>query len=160
MPLDFDPPFCPRRVLMSANDRAINAVLLPINLAFGIGLLLQRFQHPLPYSCLHPSIKAVGDRLPRPISLRQVSPRRSRSHNPENPIQNQSMIVCWTTHRWFLRWQQGSQLLPLLIRQFSSFHAPFYRHLAICEQALGWTRPEGWYVVTALVTIAVTALFA
>jgi hypothetical protein len=45
MPLDFAPPFCPRRMLMGTNDGAIDTVLFPIDPAFGIGLLLQGFQH-------------------------------------------------------------------------------------------------------------------
>src|SRR4051794_15693018 len=111
---DFDPPFCPCRVLMGSNDRAIDTVLLPIDLSFCIGLLLQGFQHPLPHSGLHPPIKSAGHRTPRAIALGEVSPRRSRSHNPEDPVKNQAMILCWTSNDWLLWRQQGSQLLPLL----------------------------------------------
>jgi hypothetical protein len=95
---------------MRTNDGAIDAVLLPIDLAISIGLLLQRFQHALPYSGFDPPIKSTGYRSPRTIPLREVSPRRSRSDNPQNPIENQTMILCWTTNDWLLRRQQGIQL--------------------------------------------------
>lgn len=136
MPPDFDPPFCPGGMLMGTTDRTIDTVLLPVNPTFGIGLLLEGFEHPLPHASFDPSIEAAGHRAPWPIPLWQVSPRRPGSHNPQDGIEDQTMILCWTTHFWLLRWQQGSQLLPLLIRQFSSSHTPFYRLETICKQAL------------------------
>jgi hypothetical protein len=44
------------------------------------------------------------------------------------------MILCWTTDVWLLRWQQRSQLLPLLVRYFSSSHLSSLG--SICKQAL------------------------
>jgi hypothetical protein len=43
MPRDFDPPFCSSRMLVRTDDRTIEAMLLPIDLACGISPLLQRF---------------------------------------------------------------------------------------------------------------------
>lgn len=136
MPLDFAPPFCPSRMLVRSDDRPIDAVLLPVDLAFGIGLLLQGFKHLLPHAGFHPSGKAAGHRAPRTIVLWQVSPRGSSPQDPENPMENQTMLVCWTTHAWLLWRQQGSQLLPLLIRQCFSSHPPASRLIRFCKQAL------------------------
>src|ERR1019366_6028820 len=116
MPLDFDPPFCPSRMLMGSNNRAINRVLLPIDLSISVTLLLQRVQYPLPNSGLLPPIKTTGHRAPRTIIVGKISPRRASSQDPEDPIDDQTMIVCCTTNFWLLGRQQGVQLLPLLIR--------------------------------------------
>jgi len=59
MPPDFDPPFCPGGMLMGTNDRTIDTVLLPVNPTFGIGLLLEGFEHPLPHASFDPSIEAA-----------------------------------------------------------------------------------------------------
>jgi hypothetical protein len=64
-------------MLVGANDRAIDTMLLPIDLACGIALLLQGREDTLPYSGFHPSIKAARDGAPRAIPFRQISPRRS-----------------------------------------------------------------------------------
>src|SRR5258707_657491 len=105
MPLDFASPFCPSRVLMCANNRAIDGVLLPINLSIGITLLLQGFQHLLPNTGFDPAIKAASYGAPRAIVIGKISPRRARSHYPKDSIENQTMILCWTTHFWLLWWQ-------------------------------------------------------
>ncbi len=100
---------------MRSNNRAIDGVLLPINLAFGISLLLERFEHSLPHASFDPAVEAACHGTPRPISLWQVSPGRTGSHDPEDGIEDQAMILGWTSDFWFLWWQQRSQLLPLLI---------------------------------------------
>jgi hypothetical protein len=74
-PHDFDSPFCSSRMLMRSNDRAINAVLLPINLSISIAHLLQSFQHALPHPGFDPPIKAAGYGAPRTILVGQISPR-------------------------------------------------------------------------------------
>src|SRR5581483_5463163 len=58
------PPFCSRRMLMGTNDRAIDVMFLPISFASSITLLLKSFQHALPDSRFHPSIKATCDGTP------------------------------------------------------------------------------------------------
>ncbi len=134
MPRDFGPPFCSSRMLMGSNDRAIDGVLLPIDLACGITLLLQGAEDSLPYSRFLPPIKSACHRAPRAIVLGEVSPRGSRSQNPHHSIDDQTMIVCWTASLWLLGRQQGAQLFPLLIRSFSSSH-PFSL-LAFCKHSL------------------------
>src|SRR5437660_757205 len=113
MLLDFDPPFCPCRMLMGTNNGAIDTVFLPIDSSCSITLLLQRFQDALPYSGFDPPIKSARDGAPRAIVLREISPRRSRSQDPQDGVEDVTMILCWTTYFWLLRRQQGSQLLPL-----------------------------------------------
>ncbi len=134
MPPDFVPPFCSSRMLMRSYHRPINRVLFPIDLPSSIALLLQCTQDSLPNSCFLPAIKAAGDRAPRAVVVRQISPRRTGSQDPKDCIDNQTVIVCWTTHFWLLWRQQGIQLFPLLIREFSSSH-PFSLNL-FCKHGL------------------------
>ena len=138
MPPDFDPPFCPSRMLMCSNDRAIDSMRFPIDLPISILLLLQRLQDSLPDPCLLPAIKAAGDCPMGTISLRQITPGRAGSQNPQDSIENASMILCWAPDVRFLRWKQGAQLLPLLICQVSSSHTSDYRQkVRLCRHALG-----------------------
>src|SRR5258708_5385921 len=102
MPLDLASPFCPSRMLMRSNNGAIDGVLVPIDLSSRIALLLQGFQHALPNASLLPPIKAAGYRAPRAIVVGQISPGRSGSQNPQDSIDNQTMILCWTTYLWLL----------------------------------------------------------
>lgn len=141
MPLDFVAPFCASCVLVSAIDGPINVVDLPIHLPFGIGFLLQRREDLLPDACALPAIKAAGDGAPRSISLWEISPRRSCSHDPQDRVEDQAMILCWVSHFWVLRWQERTQSLPLLVCQFSSSHTFHYRqemrfckHDLVCER--------------------------
>ena len=71
------------------------------------------------------------------ISLRQITPGRAGSQNPQDSIENASMILCWAPDFRFLRWKQGAQLLPLLICQVSSSHTSDYRQkVRLCRHAL------------------------
>jgi hypothetical protein len=90
-------------MLMGANDRTIDTVLLPIDLADSVSLLLQGFQDSLPDAGFDPPVKSARDRTPRAIAFGQISPRRTRSQNPQDTIENQAMILRWTTHLWLLR---------------------------------------------------------
>src|SRR5260370_9753414 len=122
MPLGFDPPFCSCCMLMGADTRAIDTVLLPINLSCCIGLLLEGFQDSLPHPRFDPSIKSARNCAPRTIPLRQVPPRSSCSHDPQDAIENQALILCWTSHFWLLGRKQRGHLIPLLVPYFSSSH--------------------------------------
>jgi len=105
MPLDFVAPFCPSRVLMRSNHGAIDRVFFPIDLSRGIALLLQRLQNFLPNAGFDPAIEAACHRSPGAIVVGQISPRRSRPHDPEDPIEDEAMIVGWTPSLWLLRRQ-------------------------------------------------------
>jgi hypothetical protein len=137
MPRDFAPPFCPSRMLMGPNDRAIDRMLFPIDAPISITLLLQSLQDALPDPGLLPSIKAARHRPVGTISLRQISPGSACSQDPQDPIENASMVFGWAPNFRFLRGKQGAQLLPLLICQFSSSHTSDYRQtLRFCRHAL------------------------
>src|SRR5437899_1179155 len=97
MPLDFDPPFCSCGMLMSPNNGAIDRMGFPIHLPSRITLLLQGLQDVLPHTCFLPAVKAARNGSPRAIVFGQISPRRSRSQYPQDPIDDHAMVVGWTT---------------------------------------------------------------
>lgn len=57
----------------------INAVLFPIDLPFGIALLLEFFQHPLPNPGFGPAVKTTRDGAPRAVSELLI-PWRASGH--------------------------------------------------------------------------------
>jgi hypothetical protein len=57
-------------MLMGAHDGAVYIVHLPIKLACGVGLLLDRHKETFPDACLPPTVEAAGHGLPRPIAFR------------------------------------------------------------------------------------------
>jgi hypothetical protein len=61
---DGDPPFCPSRMLVCANDGALTTLLLPIDLACSIALLLLSFQHAWPHSGFDPPRQAARTGAP------------------------------------------------------------------------------------------------
>jgi len=94
-------------MLMGTNDRAIDRMDVPIELPGGIASLLQGFQYSLPDPSLLPPIKAAGYRAPRTVPLGEISPGRSGSQYPQDPIHDQAMIFGWTACFWLLRRKQG-----------------------------------------------------
>jgi hypothetical protein len=124
-------------MLMRSHDRAFGGVLFPIGVPICIPLLLQGSQDALPAPGLLPSIKAAGDRPNRAISLWHITPGRPGSQDPQDPIEDASMIMCWAPNGRFLWGKQGAQLLPLLICQFFSSPTSDYRlRLRLCRYAL------------------------
>lgn len=119
---DIGPLFCSFAILIWANDSTFDAMPFPIDLAHLIALLVQSPRHLSPYTRFDPAIKAACHRAPEAITFGQVPPGCSCSPDPENSIDNQAMVLCWSAHFWLLWWEQGSQSLPLLICKFSFSH--------------------------------------
>ena len=68
---------------------------------------------------LIPAIKQVPHRLPRPKVRRQIPPWRTGSQDPQNTIQNRSLIAWWPPHPLGLGKDIRDQF-PLLIRELMS----------------------------------------
>jgi hypothetical protein len=68
-----------------------------------------------------PSIETTVHRFPRSKFVREVAPRRSRSHNPKNSIDNDSPITLWSSH---LGWSRKNifDTFPLIVRKLMSRH--------------------------------------
>jgi len=66
--------FCPRRMLVGADDRAIDIGQDPMELAGRISLLCEGVQEALKEARAAPAVEATRHRLPAAIALWQVSP--------------------------------------------------------------------------------------
>jgi len=62
------------RVLVGANDRAVDEVRRPIQQTTAVGLALEGPEDPLPQSGFLPAIEPDGDSMPRAVVLREVTP--------------------------------------------------------------------------------------
>ena len=61
-------------MLMGSNDRAIDIMNVPVDVALGIGLLLHGLKETLPDTSFLPAIEAAGHGAPTPIALGQITP--------------------------------------------------------------------------------------
>jgi hypothetical protein len=111
------------RVLVGANDRAVDEVHRPIQQTPAVGLPLEGAEDLLPQAGFLPAIEPAGDSMPRAEAPRQVSPWRSSGENPEDAVEQTPMRVRRTAHPAMLGRQQRNESTPLLIRQFVSTHA-------------------------------------
>jgi len=100
-------------MLMRPDDRAIDVVDAPVDLASLIRLLLERGQKPVPDPGLLPAVEATGDRPPGTITLGQVPPGRPGLEDPEDAIDDPPMVMVGPTHARFLWWENWLQALPL-----------------------------------------------
>ena len=82
----------PRRMLVRSDDRAIDLVEIPVELRCGIGTLLDRGKEASPEARLAPAIKTAGDGAPGAVPLRQVTPGGAGTQEPEEPVEDASVI--------------------------------------------------------------------
>ncbi len=79
-------------MLVGANDGAIDIVNVPVDLPIGIGLLLDGLKETLPDTRFAPAIEAAGHRAPGPIALGQIAPGGTGAQNPQDAIEDASMV--------------------------------------------------------------------
>ncbi len=72
----------PCRVWMGTDQRPIDGMDCPIQLALLVGLLLQNGQNSWPDPGCLPAIEAAGHTRPLALPFGQVAPRRARAVNP------------------------------------------------------------------------------
>jgi hypothetical protein len=72
----------PSRVLVRADDCAIDIVDIPIQLLCGVGLLLDRSKEASPDAGLAPAVEAASDGGPAAIPLGQVTPGGTCTEEP------------------------------------------------------------------------------
>src|SRR5260221_7427739 len=106
-------------MLMGGGGGAINPHL-PDELAHTSELSLHVRQHPVPGPILPPAIQAVRARLPGPVALRQVPPRRAGPQLPQDPIDDPAMIPPLPASTPMTAGQQRRAHPPRFLPQFSA----------------------------------------
>jgi len=61
-------------MLMRSNDRTIDIMDIPVDVALSIGLLLHRLKETLSETGFAPAIEAAGYSAPTPIALGHITP--------------------------------------------------------------------------------------
>ncbi len=91
--LVFESPFCARRLMVSADDRAVDHLnLIRHRFAF-----VQRIQDQVPKARDGPASELAINARPFAELFRQIAPLRAGARNPENPVQNLAVVICRST---------------------------------------------------------------
>ena len=109
-------------MLVGADHGAVDVMETPVQLAFGVCLLLKIRQDAIPDAGASPAIEARGNGLPRTVLSGKIPPGCSRASEPQQAIDNWAMILRRAATLWSLRWKQRPQSLPLVVSQISSAH--------------------------------------
>jgi len=96
----------PRRVLVRTDDSAIHIMDIPVQLPSGVGLLLDRGKEARPDTRLAPAVEAAGDGGPAAIPLRQVTPGGTCTEEPQDAIEDASVVSGRAASVRFLRRKQ------------------------------------------------------
>jgi hypothetical protein len=96
----------PSRMLVRPDDGAIDIVDIPVELPCGVGALLDRGKEASPEACLAPAVEATGDGGPAAIPLGEVTPRGPGADDPQNAVQDASVISGGAACVRFLRGKQ------------------------------------------------------
>jgi hypothetical protein len=107
-------------MLVGADDGAIDAMHVPIELAGDIGLLLQGVKQWLEDASSRPAVKAARHGPPGAIALRQVVPGGAGTENPEHTVQDAAVVDSWQAGLGFVGRKQRLEPLPLRIGEVSS----------------------------------------
>ena len=102
---------------MSLDVAAIEGRYVPVELTVLLGLRLQRLQGLLPNALLCPAVEPGGAGSPGAIAAGDVAPGCAGSQHPKDAVDNGAMV--FISVAFFARslgWQQGVELLPLLVR--------------------------------------------
>ena len=91
------------RVLMGATDGAIDIVNGPVQLASGIGLLLNGLKETLPDAGSAPAIEAAGHGAPGAIAFGHIAPGSPRTQQPQDAVEDASMVQIGSAGSRFLR---------------------------------------------------------
>ena len=115
-------------MLVGANDGAVDMMQAPVELPLGICLLLEVGQDAVPNAGPSPAIEAGGDCLPRPVLLGQIAPGSTGPIEPQQAIEDGTVILGRAATSCLLWWKQRPQPLPLLVGQISSAHTSESTH--------------------------------
>jgi hypothetical protein len=93
----------PSRVLVRADDGAIDIVDLPVQVLGGVGTLLDRRTEASPETRLAPAGEAAGAGGPAAIPLGEVAPWGTGTDEPQDAVQEASMVSRGAAWVRFLR---------------------------------------------------------
>jgi hypothetical protein len=111
-----------RRGLVRADDGAIHVVDIPVELPGSVGTLLDRRKEASPEARLAPAVEAAGDGLPGAIPFGHVAPGSTGADDPEDAVEDASMVSGGAAGVRFLWRKQGLSPLPLPIGEVMSIH--------------------------------------
>src|SRR5207244_11441955 len=83
----------------------LTATLFPYTTLFrscGVGLLLDRGKEASPDACLAPAVEPAGNGGPAAISLGQITPRGTGTEEPQDAVQDASVVSGWAASMRFL----------------------------------------------------------
>ena len=101
------PCVCACGMLVRPDDGAIHVMDVPVELAGVVRLLLDGGKEACPEPRLPPAIKTAGNGAPRAIPLRQITPGGAGAEEPQDTVEDASVIGGWTACMRFLRRKQG-----------------------------------------------------
>jgi hypothetical protein len=100
-------------MLVGADNRAVDEVDPPIELAARIGLPLEGREDPVPDPRFLPAVEPAGDGPPGPVAFGQIAPGSAGLEDPEDAVDDPPVVMVGTPHPRFLWWEKLLQALPL-----------------------------------------------
>ena len=100
---------------VGTDDGPVHVVDFPVDAAFLIGSLLDLGEKAVPEARLAPTVEPAGDRTDWSVAFRQVAPRRTGADDPENAVDDASVVGGWPPSLRLLGRQQGLDFRPLFI---------------------------------------------
>jgi hypothetical protein len=97
----------PSRMLVRADDGAIHIMAIPVELPCSVTWLLHRSKEAGPEAGLAPAIEAAGNGRPGAIPLGQIAPWGPCTDDPQEAVQDASVVSGWAACVRFLRRKQG-----------------------------------------------------
>lgn len=94
---------------MDAHDRTVD------HLHLAVVCLDDGIHQAIPDACLAPAVEAIVGGRVRPVSLRQIAPRRASAQHPEDAVENTPIVLRFGASP--VRWQQRLDDAPLEIAQ-------------------------------------------
>jgi hypothetical protein len=136
-------------MLMGSNDRAIDRVHRPVQLASGSGLLVDGRKEALPDAGFLPAIEAAGHGAPRTRAFGHIAPGSTGTQQPHDAVEEASMVQSRLAGLRFLRGKQRLEPLPWRIRAFFVFHPDEWTSpVRVCKHALAFL-PDACYSILA-----------
>jgi hypothetical protein len=90
---------------MGPDDRAVDVVQIPVQITLLLVFFQEGIKHLLPDALLAPTAQAAVDGLQGSIALRQITWGRTSARQPEEGVNDQTVIQRWTPYTRPLRRQ-------------------------------------------------------
>ena len=128
-------------MLVGLEPGAIDSVDAPVEVASGGGVGRHCRQESFPDPSSLPAVEATRHRAPRATTVGQRAPGRPGAQNPEDAVENATMLDSWAADRGGLWGEPRLQPLPLPIAHVSSVQTHQYNALnSVCKHTLVQTK--------------------